>query len=426
MASTFDPTANLLNAVNQTDRDVLAAQLLQQQSNTDQTDSIKQSMNDISRYTNNTLEGINRDILNGKATTIDSIKENVNGNSRFTNDMISTIQGELLKGQYDTTITVKDQLTSLENNVEDHLGNMANVQSGQVADIKNNLYGIGKDIHTNAAGISSNIKDAIHAVDTSTMGLSAQLARDLNTHNDQIASRLAGAADTLGRDINGVRAATDAQFFNSADRIDRVNTDLKSSITNGFYMDAMIGKDTQREVASAVGSIERQASYNTMHLQKEIDHHQLYQQRHLSDFRRDFFEVAGHQDRHNANYHGVLRRDIVDSAYRVENELLRSKNQIEVQAAQNYANLQIEAFKNKEGLAAQAATNYAASQLQASTNTATIMSKLADCCCEIKETVLTTAAATQDTVKDSELASLRQQLAAEQTKSFVLQTVDKH
>lgn len=371
MASTFDPTANLLNAVNQTDRDVLAAQLLQQQSNTDQTDSMKQSMNDISRYTNNTLEGMNRDILNGKATTIDSIKENVNSNSRYTNDMISTIQGELLKGQYDTTITVKDQLTSLENNVEDHLGNMANVQSGQVADIKNNLYGIGKDIHTNAAGITSNVKDVIHAVDTSTMGLSAQLARDLNTH-------------------------------------------------------AIIGKDTQREVASAVGSIERQASYNTMHLQKEIDHHQLYQQRHLSDFRRDFFEVAGHQDRHNANYHGVLRRDVLDSGYRVENELLRSKNQIEVQAAQNYANLQIEAFKNKDGLAAQAATNYAASQLQASTNTATILSKLADCCCEIKETVLTTAAATQDTVKDSELASLRQQLAAEQTKSFVLQTVDKH
>jgi hypothetical protein len=185
MASTFDPTANLLNAVNQTDRDVLAAQLLQQQSNTDQTDSMKQSMNDISRYTNNTLEGMSRDILNGKATTIDSIKENVNGNSRYTNDMISTIQCELLKGQYDTTITVKDQLTSLENNVEDHLGNMANVQSGQVADIKNNLYGIGKDIHTNAAGITSNIKDAIHAVDTSTMGLSAQLARDLNSESDR-------------------------------------------------------------------------------------------------------------------------------------------------------------------------------------------------------------------------------------------------
>ena len=424
--ATFDPTANLLNAVNQTDRDVLATQLLQQQSNTDQTDAVKQSMNDISRYTNNTLQGINRDVLTGNSNTVDSIKENVNGNSRYTNDMISTVQGELLKGQFDTTLTVKDQLTNLENNVEDHLGNMANVQNAQVSDLKNNLYGIGKDIHTNAAGISSNVKDAIHAVGINSASLSAQLARDLSTHNEQISGKVLGSSDAIVRDINSIRATSDAQFFNSADRIDRVNSDLKGSITNGFYMDAMIGKDTQREVASAVGSIEKQASYNTMHLQKEIDHHQLYQQRQLGEFRRDYYESLGHQQRHNADYHGIIRRDIVDSAYRVENELLRSRNQIEVQAAQNYANLQIEAFKNKEGLAAQAATNYAASQLQASTNTASIMSKLADCCCEIKETVLTTAAATQDTVKDSELASLRQQLAAEQTKSFVLQTVDKH
>lgn len=426
MTSTFDPTANLLNAVNQTDRDVLAAQLLQQQSNSVQTDSLKQTIGDHSRYTDTTLEGITRDILNGKAATVDTLKDTVNTNSRYTNDMISTIQGELLKGQFDTTMTIKDKVANLGTTVEDRFGNMANVQNSQASDIKNNLYGIGKDIYTNTASVNSNIKDAINEIGGHTAEVSGQLSRDLNTHNDQITSRVAGVADILARDINGVRSASDAQFFNSADRIERVNANLKDSITGGFYMDAMIGKDTQREVASAVGSIEKQASYNTMHLQKEIDHHQLYQQRQLGDFRRDYFETIGHQFRHQADYHGVLRRDIVDSAYRVENELLRAKNQIEVQAAQNYANIQIEAFKNKEGLSAQAAANFAASQLQASTNTATIMNKLADCCCEIKETVLTTAAATQDTVKDSELASLRQQLAAEQTKSFVLQTVDKH
>lgn len=426
MTSTFDPTANLLNAVNQTDRDVLAAQLLQQQSNGVQTDTLKQTIGDNARYTNNTLETINRDILNGKCSTIDSIKENNNSNSRYTNDMISTIQGELLKGQFDTTMTVKDKIAGLGTTVEDRFGNMANVQNSQVSDLKNNLYGIGKDIYTNAASITANVKDAIHDVGTHTAQISGDLSKDLNIHNDQISNKLFATADSLARDINGIRSSSDAQFFNSADRVERVNANLKDSITGGFYMDAMIGKDTQREVASAVGSIEKQASYNTMHLQKEIDHHQLYQQRQLGDFRRDYFETIGHQFRHQADYHGVLRRDIVDSAYRVENELLRAKNQIEVQAAQNYANIQIEAFKNKEGLSAQAAANFAASQLQASTNTATIMNKLADCCCEIKETVLTTAAATQDTVKDSELASLRQQLAAEQTKSFVLQTVDKH
>jgi hypothetical protein len=487
--SVNDTTKHLDNSIGVVGRDVLVGtgaitrEIVD--SNSGQTNTLKQSMNDIARFTDNEINSLNRDVLKGHSDLTDSFKNNLNANSKFTDNMINNLDQDLLKGNFQVTDTIKNTMTGLGDKIEDRFSNasrdLLTTQFMQTNDLKNNLAQIDKDIYKSSGSTNENIKDVLRDVNTSTAQLSAQQSRDLTGVNNGIIDKITNATDRLDSSINHGRAQTDAQFFNSADRLDRSTADLKSAINAGMVNDVMLTKETQREIFGGVNSIERQSAAQYAGLQREIDRNALFQEHRHGDFRRDYFEQTGRQNRHAAEYHGVLRHDISEGHYRTENEILRSRNQIEVQAAQNYANIQIEAlknkdalsiqsaasltalqnqnaqnyaniqieaFKNKEGLASQAAQNYAnsqiellkskdalalqtaqgfaASQLEASKNTSSILDKLAECCCEVKETVLTTSAATQDAVKNSELAAVRQQLTAEQTKNYILQTVDKH
>ena len=465
-----DNIRHLDNTIGVVGRDVVAGTGLITrdilESNAGQTSTLKQTMNDNVRFTNSEINAMNRDMLKGYK----DVDSNVNTNFKFTDNMINGVDKDLLKGNFQVTDTIKNSISGMTDKMDSQFSNasrdLLTTQFMQTNDLKNNLSTIDKDIYK-TAGI---VNDSVAAVKTAAAQLSADHARDLNT-----------ATDRLDSSINHGRAQNDAQFFNNADRIDRTSADLKASINTGILSNAMLEKDTQRDIFAGVNSIERQASAQFAGLQHDINRTALLNEHRHGDFRRDYFEQTGRQNRHAAEYHGVLRRDISEGHYRTENEVLRSRNQIEVQAAQNYANIQIEAlrnkdalsiqaaasltalqnqnaqnyaniqieaFKNKEGLASQAAQNYAnsqiellkakdalslqtsqgfaATQLEASKNTASILDKLAECCCEVKETVLTTSAATQDAVKDSEIAAVRQQLTAEQTKNYILQTVDKH
>lgn len=80
----------------------------------------------------------------------------------------------------------------------------------------------------------------------------------------------------------------------------------------------------------------------------------------------------------------------------LENE--KNKNSIERQASDNYANIQMEAQKNKDALALQ----------------------LAECCCELKEAVISTASVTQLLIRDTESARVRDALTASTTENLIL------
>lgn len=477
------------NAIGQVGRDVLTGTGLITRdiidSNSGQTNSLKQSMNDIARFTDGTINSLNRDVLKGHSDLGDSLKTNVNSNFKFTDNMINGVDKDLLKGNFQVTDSIKNSLADVGDKMEDRFSSasrdLLSTQFMQTNDLKNNLAQIDKDIYKSTGMVNENVKDAIRDINTSSAQLAAQNLRDLNGINSGIIDRVTNATGNIESNLNHARAQSDAQFFNSADRIDRTTAELKSTVNAGFINDVMLTKETQRDLLGGVNSIERQSAAQYAGLQRDIDRTALFHEHRNNDFRRDYFEQSGRQNRHAAEYQGIIRRDISEGHYRTENEILRSRNQIEVQAAQNYANvqiealknkdalsiqaaaslaalqnqnaqnyanIQIEAFKNKEGLASQAAQNYAnsqiellkakdalalqnaqgfaATQLEASKNTASILDKLAECCCEVKEAVITTSATTQDTVKNSELAAVRQLLTAEQTKNFILQTVDKH
>lgn len=86
-------------------------------------------------------------------------------------------------------------------------------------------------------------------------------------------------------------------------------------------------------------------------------------------------------------HHGLERLDLVH----VEGRLQK-------QASDNYASVQLDALKNKEALARQ----------------------MAECCCELKERVANTAAATQALIRDTETARLRDSLAAASQENLIL------
>lgn len=86
-------------------------------------------------------------------------------------------------------------------------------------------------------------------------------------------------------------------------------------------------------------------------------------------------------------HHGVERLDLCH----VEGRLQR-------QASDNYAAIQLDALKNKEALARQ----------------------MSECCCELKERVANTAAATQALIRDTETARLRDSLATASQENLIL------
>lgn len=345
---------NLLNAINTTDRDVLSTQLLQTQSLNNKTDILRDAINNTARFTDNSINTLNRDVLKNTDALNDRMHDIASNNTRYLEESIKSVNRDVLGGHASITNEIKDKVDGATMHTQGILAN------------------IDKDIFTTSANQTEALKGDITEVNRDILNSSAQLQHQIN-----------------------------GQFYNNADRVDRGFSDLKSGMSHGFYATGQNIKDTQRDIALATGNIEKHNSYLT---------HELFKEMH-------------HNNHHHERRYGDLRHDLAAYLLRNENELLRSRNVIEVQAANNYANIQMEALKNKDALALQAANNYANIQTEALKNSQTIMSKMADCCCEIKETVLTSASATQGLIQNSEAAALRAQLQTEQTKNLILQSL---
>lgn len=143
---------------------------------------------------------------------------------------------------------------------------------------------------------------------------------------------------------------------------------------------------------------------------------------------------------HIANVLGVISRQHAD----MSRDLVMVNKEIISQAAVNAAASQLEAAKNASALQLQAAINSKDAVLQASViakdslleqskwfaqaektamiNKCEIEAKLAACCCEIKETVVGTANATQNLVQSNEAARIRDALAAAVAENSVLRS----
>ena len=115
----------------------------------------------------------------------------------------------------------------------------------------------------------------------------------------------------------------------------------------------------------------------------------------------------------------------------VEREVLGMKGSIELQAANNKASLELEAAKNKAALELDAAKNLASVQMTAtinakdaamtaSINHASLLQKIAECCCEQKALVIEKSSKTDDLIRQLQIENLRDSRESEHVELVAL------
>lgn len=135
-------------------------------------------------------------------------------------------------------------------------------------------------------------------------------------------------------------------------------------------------------------------------------------------------------NKENDNYH-THHMDLSEQNCDLRRDVLCSSKELGIQVANNFAAVQLEASKNTSAIQLQAAMNHKDSLLEQSkwfalaektamVNKCDIESKLAACCCEIKETVSATASATQALINSNESARLRDALTTMTTENAIL------
>jgi hypothetical protein len=85
---------------------------------------------------------------------------------------------------------------------------------------------------------------------------------------------------------------------------------------------------------------------------------------------------------------GDLERQAADNTAMLKYKSLKNKCELEKQASDNFAAIQTKAIENRAALAKQAAENHASSQLLAFQNKEALSKQLADCCCDLKQLVI--------------------------------------
>lgn len=115
----------------------------------------------------------------------------------------------------------------------------------------------------------------------------------------------------------------------------------------------------------------------------------------------------------------------------VKQEVLRTGKELGLQAAQNFGAIQVEASKNTGAIQLQAAVNqkeslleqskwFALAEKTAMVNKCELADKLAECCCEIKGVVSSTAKETQQLITAQEAARVRDALSAATNENLFL------
>lgn len=143
---------------------------------------------------------------------------------------------------------------------------------------------------------------------------------------------------------------------------------------------------------------------------------------------RDLVNHTSYETRNLLNHH---HNSSMAEHKNTQVELTRVQGDLEKQAAENKAELQLDIQKSQTAIQSQAADlfaklqkqaceNFAALQLDAAKNKAELSAQLAECCCELKQKIDDSAAATQLLIRDLDAARIRDSLAAANTENLIL------
>jgi hypothetical protein len=94
--------------------------------------------------------------------------------------------------------------------------------------------------------------------------------------------------------------------------------------------------------------------------------------------------------------------------------------QAQLQASNNTASIQLENAKNFAQSQIEIGKQFAIAALTAANNKSDLEKQMAECCCEIKQSVLTTASATQSLIQSTDASRIRDSLASANQENLIL------
>lgn len=223
---------------------------------------------------------------------------------------------------------------------------------------------------------------------------------------------------------------------NNLDSIERNGSANLSATQDGLYRLSTQAEKLQNEnitySSQGFASIQSQAYTNGFNAQKNHGE-ALFRikdtQCEIKDTLGDYFHRVQAEGFHNTrrlerqagDYFGKSQVDLV----KVENSLGRLADvhfsQLQLQNANGFYKVSSDVKDSQAKLELQAAQNTAAIQLEAQKTKLDLMSKMAECCCEIKEKITASDASTKALIQSVETAGLRDQLQQAQTQNLVFQ-----
>jgi len=219
---------------------------------------------------------------------------------------------------------------------------------------------------------------------------------------------------TACADTASVIAATERQSFHTQASIDRNAIAQASVATSGFY-------ESRNNFQS--GSAENRETTNLNHVESRgLLNSNFFELRNAlnNGFTANLLAAKDAQLA-IAQSEGSVRRQVSDVAGLLNSQLASTKEALSGLIGNLALQNQVEMSKYFAIAERENNKQFALATLAASTNAAKIQEDLADCCCEIKDSVNSTANVTQALVSASETNRVRDELAQAQQNNLVLQ-----
>lgn len=323
---------------------------------------------------------------------------------------------------------------------------------------------IGSDLNATTERVGSQLGSAVERTGAAALHGSEVVGAQLSSAIERTGAQAVHASEIANAQLGSAVTTATENIVSTTNRNGFEGISAINRSTNEIMAGLRAGEDNVHRLGSALsaGQIEERAflSNNFSHLSDEMARN--WQSGTAQSAKTDYLvaEKAGHINNHLSEVKHHVAKDVWKSNYllgrefdrkhewqmrelyhldkhqdkntekirRAESEhfaatnlqIAKSESFLAQQAASNFGKAQLDLCKTENALQLQAANNYANIQLEALRNKEQLSKQMADCCCEIKELVITTAGATQDVVKNAEAERLRDSLRSLETQNLIL------
>lgn len=257
-------------------------------------------------------------------------------------------------------------------------------------------------------------------MDRSAYGLSSDVRGGVDRMSEQANTIAWSQNGNDERRTNDIRAQLDRSNDAQSCYSDRAFKHLEHQTGDSFARLSAQGENGFYRTGIAVAAADKQVVQSEISLGKSVNAG-------FSDAaatQRDLFGRLSQQ-------HCDLKSSIAEAQLMASRDILNNGRELGLQSASNFGAIQVEASKNTAAIQLQAAVVqkenlleqskwFALAERTAMLNKCELESKLAACCCEIKETVTGTASATQGLIQSIESNRIRDAMNALTTENAIL------